>query len=266
MRICLVATLALYVVRIGHNNLFDYFVQLLYTTLELDKAKGGYEMRRRLIVPLVCMVVVLLSGCGCDHEYDEGVVTAEPTCIETGVKTFTCTKCGEAYTEEVPVVDHAYEPTITKEPTFEEEGETTYTCTVCGDSYTEAIPVRDDPVTVTPYDKGVVAVDSKYAVYGLYPAVFLGMKVENRTEKDIKGVKGILYIYDMFGDVLTIDDGAFDADAIHAGEVVEYTTQWEVHPGDTDLQRLYDAKFDDLTFKFELEQVVYTDGTKDVFN
>ena len=39
MRICLVVTLVLYVVRVGHNNLFDYFVQLLYTTLELDKAQ-----------------------------------------------------------------------------------------------------------------------------------------------------------------------------------------------------------------------------------
>lgn len=222
-------------------------------------------MRRKLIMPLVGIVILLLSGCGCDHEYDEGVVTTEPTCVDTGVKTFTCTKCGDTYTEEVPVIDHVYEPMVTKEPTFEEEGETTYTCTVCGDSYTEAIPVRDDKVVIRPYAKEVVEVESKYAAFGLYPSVFLGTKVENRTDKDIKGIKGILYIYDMFGDVLAINDEPFDADVIHAGEVVEYTTQWSVHPGDTELQRFYDADFEDLTFEYDLEQIVYADGAKEVF-
>lgn len=52
-------------------------------------------MRRKLVVLLVGIVILLLSGCGCDHEYDEGVVTTEPTCVDTGVKTFTCTKCGD---------------------------------------------------------------------------------------------------------------------------------------------------------------------------
>ena len=223
-------------------------------------------MRRKLVVLLVGIVILLLSGCGCDHEYDEGVVTTEPTCVDTGVKTFTCTKCGDTYTEEVPVIDHVYEPVVTKEATFDDEGETTYTCQLCGDSYTEAIPVRDDPVTVTPYDKGVVAVDSKYAVYGLYPTVFLGMKVENHTSKDIKGVKGSVYLYDMFCDLIAISGCAFDDVVIHSGEIVEYTDQWEVTPGNIELQRFYDAEFEDLTFEFELEQVVYTDGTKDIFN
>lgn len=36
--------------------------------------------------------------------------------------------------------EHTYTSKITKEPTYTEEGIRTYTCTVCGDTYTEAIP------------------------------------------------------------------------------------------------------------------------------
>ncbi len=36
------------------------------------------------------------------HAWDEGKVTKEPTETETGVKTFTCTRCGETKTEVIP--------------------------------------------------------------------------------------------------------------------------------------------------------------------
>jgi len=38
------------------------------------------------------------------HEYDDGVVTKEPTYTEDGIKTFTCTLCGDTYTETVPAI------------------------------------------------------------------------------------------------------------------------------------------------------------------
>ena len=42
------------------------------------------------------------------HTWDEGVVTTEPTCTEAGVKTFTCTGCGETKTEPVDALGHNY--------------------------------------------------------------------------------------------------------------------------------------------------------------
>ncbi len=36
------------------------------------------------------------------HIYDEGIVTTEPTTTSTGVKTFTCTLCGNTYDEIIP--------------------------------------------------------------------------------------------------------------------------------------------------------------------
>ena len=42
------------------------------------------------------------------HNWDEGVVTKEPTDTEPGVRTFTCGRCGETRTEEIPVVKATY--------------------------------------------------------------------------------------------------------------------------------------------------------------
>ena len=62
-----------------------------------------------------------------EHDYDDGVETKAPTCKETGIKTYTCTCCGDSYTEEiVKLTTHSYE-----------EG----TCTICGGS---------DPDYITP--------------------------------------------------------------------------------------------------------------------
>ena len=46
----------------------------------------------------------------CDHTYDGGVITTRPTPSSEGVKTFTCTKCGNTYTEAVAkVIEAIYE-------------------------------------------------------------------------------------------------------------------------------------------------------------
>ena len=42
------------------------------------------------------------------HTWDDGVITTEPTCTEAGVKTFTCTGCGETKTEPVDALGHNY--------------------------------------------------------------------------------------------------------------------------------------------------------------
>ena len=73
----------------------------------------------------------------CQHVWDNGKVTKEPTETETGVKTFTCTRCGETRTETMPVIPHvhSYKDVVTA-PTCTEKGYTTHTC-ACGDSYVD---------------------------------------------------------------------------------------------------------------------------------
>ena len=64
-------------------------------------------------------------------------MTKEPTETETGVKTFTCTRCGETKTETIPVIPHvhSYKDVVTA-PTCTAKGYTTHTC-ACGDSYVD---------------------------------------------------------------------------------------------------------------------------------
>ena len=72
------------------------------------------------------------------HKYTSKV-TKEPTCKETGIRTYTC-ECGDIYTESIATIDHKYQYKLVKQSTCKEEGLGKYTCTVCGDNYTETLP------------------------------------------------------------------------------------------------------------------------------
>ena len=105
-----------------------------------------------------------------DCTYANGVVTKQPTHLEEGVKTYTCTICGQTKEEplektpghsfgdwkpdEADETKHYHEcacgeketancsfdeGVVTKEPTHLEEGVKTYTCTVCGRTKTDSI-------------------------------------------------------------------------------------------------------------------------------
>lgn len=61
-----------------------------------------------------------------EHQWDEGVVTKEPTATETGIKTFTCKVCQATKTEDIPKVhnhDYTRLGEIVKESSCETEGE-----------------------------------------------------------------------------------------------------------------------------------------------
>lgn len=72
------------------------------------------------------------------HSYTSKVTTAA-TCTSTGVRTYTCSVCGDTYTETITALGHDYEVTATKAATCVTAGSKTYTCTRCGDTYTETI-------------------------------------------------------------------------------------------------------------------------------
>ena len=73
----------------------------------------------------------------CEHSYTSKVTTAAG-CTSTGVKTYTCSKCGDSYTEQIAAVGHTMKGVATK-PTCTKGGYTTYTCSVCGYSYQDNV-------------------------------------------------------------------------------------------------------------------------------
>ena len=80
------------------------------------------------------------------HSYKD-VVTA-PTCTEKGYTTHTCA-CGDSYVDTyTDALGHAWDNgKVTKEPTETETGVKTFTCTRCGETKTESIPVVSVDVT-----------------------------------------------------------------------------------------------------------------------
>ncbi len=61
-------------------------------------------------------------------------MTAEPTCTEVGIKTFTCDRCGDSYTEEIPAKGHVSDDgVVVKEASLFFDGLKEYHCTECGE-------------------------------------------------------------------------------------------------------------------------------------
>ena len=111
-----------------------------------------------------------------EHTFDEGVITDRPSHTTKGVKTYTCTGCGYAYAEEIPMLtDHEWgewvvnkldeanthirycvcgetqtaphnfdNGKISQEATHTANGIKVFTCGDCGHTYTEEIPALTD--------------------------------------------------------------------------------------------------------------------------
>ena len=82
------------------------------------------------------------------HEHNYTAVVTPPTCTEKGYTTHTCA-CGDSYVDTyVDALGHSWDNgKVTKEPTETETGVKTFTCTRCGETKTESIPVVSVDVT-----------------------------------------------------------------------------------------------------------------------
>ncbi len=68
----------------------------------------------------------------CEHSY-EGKITKSSTCMEKGCKTYTCSVCGDIYTEELPLREHTYgTEKVQKKATTSKGGSSVRICAICG--------------------------------------------------------------------------------------------------------------------------------------
>ena len=90
----------------------------------------------------VTATIAVMSHKAGDDIFYTGEGEKEPTCTEAGVGHRECATCNIVVESGITVeaLGHDYKDVVTKEPTTSEEGEMTYTCSRCGDSYTEPIP------------------------------------------------------------------------------------------------------------------------------
>lgn len=93
-------------------------------------------MRKSLTVILIILSVVALVACkeepAHEHTWNEGEITTEATCTTDGLKTYTCTGCGETKTESIPKLGHTWD-----EGTDKGNGQIVYECTSCHETRSE---------------------------------------------------------------------------------------------------------------------------------
>ncbi|MBQ3535051.1 MAG: hypothetical protein IJA56_07845 [Clostridia bacterium] len=104
-----------------------------------DWEPDGEENHKRTCMDEACAAVETVP-----HNWDEGKVTTEPTCTESGVKTYTCQTCSHTKTEGIPANGHQYESMVVQWSTCSSEGLIQDTCSVCGNMTETTMEIDPD--------------------------------------------------------------------------------------------------------------------------
>lgn len=119
----------------GHTEVVDAAVAPTCTETGLTEGKHCS------VCDTVLMAQETVEALG--HAYDEGEITTPATCTESGVKTYSCTRCGHSYTEEVKALGHELVQHEAKAATCTEIGWDAYeTCSRCGYTTYKEIPAK----------------------------------------------------------------------------------------------------------------------------
>ena len=112
---------------------------------------------------IIIIGILVMSPCTLlDHKYDNGKVTKEPTCGESGSRTFTCERCGNTYTNSIASTgDHKWsEWKTTVKATYDHGGTKERYCKICGETETEDIEQKERPASYYK-DQEIINTDGK---------------------------------------------------------------------------------------------------------
>ena len=106
---------------LGHDIVFDAIHKP--TCTQEGESAGSY-----------CTRCKYTSGYGSipalGHDYQNPVIVEEPTCTEMGTRSFTCNRCDDQYTEQIPATGHSHD-------TYGFDDENHWSLCVCGVSFDE---------------------------------------------------------------------------------------------------------------------------------
>ena len=135
----------------GHNEVVDAAVA---ATCETDGLTEGKHCATCGTVTVAQDTVAALG-----HSWDKGVIDPKPTCNDDGVKTFTCSACGETKTEAVSATGHKAVTDAAVAPTCTENGLTAGShCETCG-----TVIVAQEVVPATGHTAGQEVTENEVA-------------------------------------------------------------------------------------------------------
>lgn len=119
---------------------------------EKSKEYFTQKFNKKVMIPLIAGAAAIALAAGgfcvywfgirCEHEYDEGTVTTEATCVDEGVVLKKCIHCGSETIESVaPTGRHILSDSVTREATCSQKGEITKKCSICEYSEVEEVPM-----------------------------------------------------------------------------------------------------------------------------
>ena len=116
------------------------------------------------------------------HTWDAGKVTTAATCSKAGVRTYTCTGCGQKRTESIPATGvHTWNGgQVTTAATCSKAGIRTYTCTGCGQKKTEMIPIDPNAHAWTCVDILTAPKDDQHG-YGVFLCTICNKQKEDEV-------------------------------------------------------------------------------------
>lgn len=122
---------------------------------------------KKTLLYILLVVSTVFALCSCEQEvhvcsFDEGVVSAKPTCTSIGAKTRTCTVCGKSEVEIIQMLGHKEGSRETIEPTCTEKGGTFVRCEVCN----EVLSKDEKPALGHDWDDGSVTEKATCASIG----------------------------------------------------------------------------------------------------
>ena len=121
-------------------NIDGQLVQVSQNNIVVAELEAGSHTIQRGSVQIYLYYMVFTPDADAElphsHSYDSAVTTV-PGCTDTGVRTYTCSGCGDSYTETIPALGHGYSQSVIA-PTCTAQGYTLYSCSGCGDEYADS--------------------------------------------------------------------------------------------------------------------------------
>lgn len=107
---------------------------------------------------------------------------------------------------------------------------------------------------------GKKTIDADFYAGRINPTIQFIFSIENHTDKDIRGIQGMVTVSDLFGTVIDRFGCDFTGTTIKAGETTEISDKYLEAPSyENSKVKILNEDYEDLKFEYEVKDIVYAD-------